>query len=131
MFVKMRKVGRMANLTQISTPEKRPQGEISESTTVAEVLKRCPTARRIFDQYGLKGCGAERGPTESLSFFAAVHQVDLQALLRDLKAEVGNPSPEQYVYRESLADFIYRRFFKAGIAITLTVGVLWGAINLL
>jgi hypothetical protein len=32
--------------------------------------------------------------------------------------------------RQSLADFIYRRFFKAGIAITLTVGVLWGAINM-
>ena len=121
----------MASLIQFSTPSERPTGEISESTSVAEVLKRCPTARRIFDRYGLKGCGAEHGPTEPLSFFAAVHQVDLQALLRDLRAEAENPSPEQYVYQESLADYIYRRFFKAGIAITLTVGVLWGAINLL
>jgi len=121
----------MASLIQISTPDKRSTGEINESTSVAEILKRCPTARRIFDRYGLKGCGAEHGPTEPLSFFAAVHQVDLQALLRDLRAEAENPSPEQYVYQESLADYIYRRFFKAGIAITLTVGVLWGAINLL
>jgi hypothetical protein len=30
-----------------------------------------------------------------------------------------------------LQDYIYRRFFKAGIAIMLTVGCLWGAINLL
>jgi hypothetical protein len=121
----------MASLVQISTPGERPTGEINESTSVAEVLKRCPTARRIFDRYGLKGCGAEHGPTEPLSFFAAAHQVDLQALLRDLRAEVENPSSEQYVYRETLADYIYRRFFKAGIAITLTVGALWGAINLL
>ena len=121
----------MASLIQISTPDKRSTGEINESTSVAEILKRCPTARRIFDQYGLKGCGTEHGPTEPLSFFAAVHQVDLQALLRDLRAEAENPSPEQYVYQESLADYIYRHFFKAGIAITLTVGVLWGAINLL
>jgi len=121
----------MANLIQISTPGERPTNKIDESTSVAEILKRCPTARRIFDRYGLKGCGAEHGPAEALSFFAAVHQVDLQALLRDLRAESENPSPEQYVYRESLADYIYRRFFKAGIAITLTVGALWGAINLL
>jgi hypothetical protein len=121
----------MASLIRISTPGEHPAGEINESTSVAEVLKRCPTARRVFDRYGLKGCGAEHGPTEPLSFFAAVHQVDLQALLRELRAEAENPSPEQYVYRESLADYIYRRFFKAGIAITLTVGALWGAINLL
>jgi len=121
----------MAGLIRVSTPGERPTGEINESTSVAEVLKRCPTARRIFDQYGLKGCGTEHGPTEPLSFFAAVHQVDLQALLRDLKAEAENPSTQQYVYRESLADYIYRRFFEAGIAITLTVGALWGATNLL
>jgi len=30
-----------------------------------------------------------------------------------------------------LQDYIYRRFFKAGVAIVLTVGCLWGAINLL
>jgi len=121
----------MASSIQISSPGEPPTGEINESTSVAEVLKRCPTARRVFDRFGLKGCGAEHGPAEALSFFAAVHQVDLQALLRDLRAEAENPSPEQYVYRESLADYIYRRFFKAGIAITLTVGALWGAINLL
>ncbi len=121
----------MESLVQISAPGEQKTGEINESTSVADILKRCPTARRIFDRYGLKGCGAEHGPTEPISFFAAVHQVDLQALLCDLKAEAENPSPEQYVYRESPGDYIYRRFFKAAISITLTVGVLWGAVNLL
>jgi hypothetical protein len=105
--------------------------EITATTSVAEVLQRCPSARRIFDQHGLKGCGGAHGPTESLAFFCSVHQADVNALLRELNAESEKPSPEPYVYQETIADYIYRRFFKAGIAITLTVGVLWGAINLL
>src|SRR6516225_6374943 len=104
---------------------------ITASDTIVEVLKRCPTARQIFDRHGLKGCGGEHGVTESLDFFARVHEADLDSLLRDLNVELSNPSPEPYVFKESLADYIYRRFFKAGIAVVLSVGALWGAVNLL
>jgi hypothetical protein len=34
------------------------------------------------------------------------------------------------VIQETLPDFIYRRFFKAGVATVLSVGCLWGAVNL-
>lgn len=105
--------------------------EITKLTSVAEIVKRCPTARRIFDKYGLKGCGGEQGPTEPLAFFAAVHKVDVEKLVEELNAEMTNPSTEKYVYQETLGDYIYRRFFKAGIAVVLSVGCLWGAINLL
>lgn len=105
--------------------------KISENTSVAEIVKLCPNARRIFDRHGLRGCGGEHGPSEPLSFFAAVHQANLQELLREINAEIENPAPQPYVYRETLQDYIYRRFFKAGVAIVLTVGCLWGAINLL
>ena len=104
---------------------------ITESASIAEILTRCPSARHILDRHGLKGCGGEHGPSESLSFFAAVHQVDVKPLLRELNAEMESPSMRDYSYREALSDYIYRRFFKAGIAIALTVGVLWGAVNLL
>jgi hypothetical protein len=104
---------------------------ITASDTITEVLERCPTARQVFDRHGLKGCGGEHGVAESLDFFARVHQADLDSLLRDLNAELENPSPEPYVFKESLADYIYRRFFKAGIAVVLSVGALWGAVNLL
>ncbi len=104
--------------------------KITKNTSVAEIVKRCPGARRIFDEHGLRGCGGEHGPNESLSFFAAVHQANLDELLRAINAEVANPS-KSYVYRESLQDHIFRRFFKAGVIIVLTVGCLWGAINLL
>jgi hypothetical protein len=103
---------------------------ITADTSVAEVVRQCPSARRIFDEHGLRGCGGEHGPAESLAFFAGVHQVDLDLLLRELNAELTNPAAD-YRYRESLEDYIYRRFFKAGIAIAITVGVLWGAVNLL
>ena len=104
--------------------------EISKDTSVAEIVKRCPNARRIFDQHGLKGCGGEHGPSEPLAFFAAVHQANVDELLREIHAEMENPSGV-YVYKESLQDYIYRRFFKMGIATVLSVGCLWGAINLL
>jgi hypothetical protein len=103
--------------------------EITKETSVAEIVRQCPEARRIFDQHGLRGCGGAHGPAESLEFFASVHQVDVNELVRELNTELRKPR-QPYVYQESLADFIYRRFFKAGIAIVLTVGALWGAVNL-
>ena len=105
--------------------------EITKQTSVAEIVKRCPTARRVFDKYGLEGCGGEHGPTEPLGFFAAVHKVDADKLVAELNMELKNPSTQSYEYRETLGDTIYRRFFKAGIAVVLSVGALWGAINLL
>ncbi len=105
--------------------------EITKLTSVAEIVKQCPTARRVFDKYGLKGCGSEHGPTEPLAFFAAVHQVDVDKLVEELNAEIKHPATEGQVYRETLGDYIYRRFFKAGIAVVLSVGCLWGAVNLL
>jgi hypothetical protein len=105
--------------------------EFTSDTSVSEIVQRCPNARRIFDRHGLKGCGGEHGPSEPLGFFAAVHQVDVDELLREINAEVKHPSDQTYVYKETLQDYIYRRFFKAGIVIVLTVGCLWGAINLL
>jgi len=104
---------------------------ITSETSVREIVRRCPSARRIFDRHGLKGCGGAEGPVEPLSFFAAVHQVDAEQLVAELNRELKHPEPDVPAYRETLADFIYRRFFKAGIAILLTIGGMWGAINLL
>ncbi|HUK86558.1 MAG TPA: NnrS family protein [Terriglobales bacterium] len=105
---------------------------ITENSSVAEIVKAVPGARRIFDKHGLHGCGGEHGPSEPLSFFAAVHQADLKGLLEELNAEAQRPQAEDpHAYSETLPDYIYRRFFKAGVAIMLTVGGLWGAVNLL
>src|SRR5215468_10646110 len=89
--------------------------KITRDTSVAEIVKLCPSA--IFDEYGLKGYGGEHVPTEPLSFFAAVHQADLDELVRQINAEIGDPSHASYVYKENLQNFIYRRFFKASVAV--------------
>ena len=96
--------------------------EITKLMSVADIVKACPTARRVFDKFGLKGCGGEHGPTETPEFFAAVHNVDVDALVRELNSEMRNPSKEPYVYQEAMGDFIYRRFFKAGIAVLSSRG---------
>lgn len=103
---------------------------ITAESSVSDIVRLCPTARQIFDRHGLHGCGGANGPTEPLSFFAAVHQVDIDSLIAELNAEIANPG-KAYEYKEALEDFIYRRFFKTAIAIVLSIGALWGAVNLL
>ncbi len=105
--------------------------KITEDMRLADIVKSFPDARRVFDRHGLKGCGGEHGPSEPLAFFAAVHQVDVDELVREINDEMESPSNQPYVYKETLPDYIYRRFFKAGVLTVLTVGCLWGAINLL
>jgi NnrS protein/Domain of unknown function (DUF1858) len=105
--------------------------DITMSTSVAEIVQRHPSARRVFDRYGLDGCGGKNGPRESLEFFARVHQVDAEELLEELREEIIHPSPVPAPYRASPADAIYRRFFKAGIVVVLSIGGFWGALNLL
>lgn len=104
---------------------------ITATMSLREIVQLCPNARRIFDQHELKGCGGEHSPAEPLSFFAAVHQADLDALLNELNEERKQPSETRYIYKEALEDHIHRRFFKAGVATVLSVGCLWGALNLL
>ncbi|MGH9344395.1 MAG: NnrS family protein [Terriglobia bacterium] len=105
--------------------------KITGSTSIAEIIRLCPSARRIFDEHGLKGCGGENGPVEPLEFFASVHEANLESLLKDLNAEISNPAKGNHVYHESLADYIYRRFFKTAIVIVLSLGGLWGVIALM
>ena len=50
----------------------------------------------------------------------------MQPLMRDQAAAPGPPA-----IREGLPDYIYQRFFKAGIFVVLTAGCTWGAVNLL
>ena len=101
---------------------------ISAEASVAEVVRTHPSTRRVFDEHGLRGCGGEHGPAESLEFFAIVHGVPLDRLLDELRSEAANPQPYKFV--ASASDFIYRRFFKLGIVTVLSVGCMWGAINL-
>ncbi|HRJ77189.1 MAG: hypothetical protein HPKKFMNG_01272 [Planctomycetes bacterium] len=104
---------------------------ITPETMIPEAIKAHPQLRGVLDQYGLKGCGGEFGPAESMEFFAKTHGVDSARLLNELNAAVANPRLAPAVdYKPSLADSIYRRFFLGAIGVTFTAGALWGVILL-
>ncbi len=102
-----------------------------QDTLIPDLLSQTPQARQVLDRYGLRGCGGENGPHETLGFFARAHDVPVQQLLDDVRAHRAPPAPQAAVplgaARVSVGDTIYRPFFKAGIATVLTMGAVWGA----
>jgi hypothetical protein len=95
---------------------------------IPELLRAAPQTRPVLDRYGLKGCGGAQGPAESLAFFAQAHEVALPRLLDELR-EAIRPGPQPIALplaeAPSRADTIYRPFFTAGMAVTLTLGAVW------
>ena len=61
--------------------------KISAEMTIAEVIKECADARKILMRHGMYCIGCAVGEFESLKDAAEMHQVDLDALLRDLNKE--------------------------------------------
>src|SRR3954453_3524224 len=93
---------------------------IDAELAIPDLLRAAPRARLVLDRYGLRGCGGPLGPQESLGFFAQAHDVPLDRLLAEIRAEVARPSPATVplpTIDAGLADTIYRPFFRAGIAV--------------
>lgn len=59
-------------LGEIFTCGETLMSEITKQMSVAEIVKQCPTARRVLDKYGLKGCGGAV-PHHYLEDGAAIH----------------------------------------------------------
>jgi hypothetical protein len=106
---------------------------IDARTQIPDLLRAAPQVRPVLDRYGLKGCGGPLGPAESLEFFAQAHEVGLPRLLEELReaSQRRQRFPLPLADSPAFADTIYRPFFKAGIAVTLTLGAAWGAYLLL
>lgn len=106
-------------------------------TLIPELLTKAPQARPVLDRYGLHGCGGPLGPEESIGFFARAHEVPLEKLLAEVRESLAIPvvsSSELNVLDNEgprPSDTIYRPFFKAGIAVVLSLGAVWGAYLLL
>lgn len=98
-------------------------------TMIPELLRARPQARAVLDLYGLRGCGGPEGPAETLGFFARAHEVPLERLCREIEEAADQPPPPvtAAVPQPALEDTLYRPFFKAGIAVVLTLGAAWGA----
>jgi hypothetical protein len=103
---------------------------LQAETMIPELLRVAPKARPVLDRYGLRGCGGELGPMETLAFFAGAHDVPLPRLLHELRSALeGSSEPSEIV--PQAADRIYRPFFLSGIVVALTLGAAWGAYLLL
>ncbi|MHB8416674.1 MAG: iron-sulfur cluster assembly protein [Myxococcales bacterium] len=109
------------------TPQLAPQD------SVRELLVSFPQAAAVFERHGLLGCGGQSGPDERLDLFAAVHRVPLEALLAELREAIGAPParPDAIPAAEAQAATLYRRFVRAALVCTLTLGATFGAFNLL
>jgi len=109
-----------------------PEVTITRDMELPEILSRFPACRKVFDRYGLVGCGGPLGPQESLAFFARAHRVDEARLLAELSeaARTSVLQPGSPAYAPGPGDVIYRRFFRAGILIMFTFGCVLGGINL-
>jgi uncharacterized protein involved in response to NO len=105
---------------------------ITAEHNLPDIIVRYPATRAVFDNYGLQGCGGKFGPSEQVNWFARLHGVPLEKLLCELNEAATQSSPTiSSDFAPSIADTIYRPFFLAGIATVLTLGCMWGAINLL
>jgi hypothetical protein len=119
-------------LGQGATPQ--PFVEPDPRTLIPDLLRVMPQVRPVLDRYGLHGCGGALGPHETLEFFARAHDVPLDRLLEEIRAAAASGARQELTapeFEETLADRIYRPFFRAGIAVVLTLGAAWGVILLI
>lgn len=117
-------------MTTTMTSRNQPETIIAQAL-LPDVIERYPGTRAIFDRYGLQGCGGPLGPNESVSWFARLHGVGLNDLLAELNAAATHPVSAPARFNPSRADTIFRPFFISGIVTVLSLGCLWGAVNLL
>lgn len=105
---------------------------ITREMELPEILAQYPACRRVFDRYGLTGCGGPLGPREPVAFFARAHRVDETRLLAELNeaARTSALQPGAADYQPGPGDTIYRRFFRAAIVTMFTAGCVLGGINL-
>ena len=106
------------------------QNTITVKSYLPDVVAQYPSTRAVFDRYGLHGCGGPLGPFEQVGWFARLHGVAIDKLLVELNEAASGSTHVAAEFSPSIADTIYRPFFLAGIATVLTLGCVWGAINL-
>jgi hypothetical protein len=104
---------------------------ITDETFLPDLVALSPSTRAVFDRHGLHGCGGQLGPREQIGWFARLHGVPIDELLSELRDAAKLSSSTVVEFSPSIADIIYRPFFLAGIVTVLTLGCMWGAINLL
>ena len=105
-------------------------GEITGNTTVKDIVMHNPETKGVFSKYGLLECGGEYGPEEAIYFFARVHNVDPDRLIKELNDVIRGKVAAPEVSAddmESAYENIYEKFIKTAIVIALSTGCVYGA----
>ena len=120
-------------VTVEDTAESKAGGEITGNTTVKDIIMHNPETKGVFSKYGLLECGGEYGPEEAIYFFARVHNVDPDGLIKELNDVIRGKVAAPEVSAddaESAYENIYEKFIKTAIVIALSTGCVYGALIL-
>lgn len=104
---------------------------VPPTTSVREVLRRYPATRPVFERWGLADCGGADGPDEPLAWFATVHRLPLEELLRDVRDAAVRDTAAAPAPSPTPPTPFSPHFIVGSLLLTLTLGATTGMINLL
>ena len=61
---------------------------ITQEMTIPEIVQKFPKTKPVFEQYGIHPDGYKAIEYENLFATSRVHQIDLEAILKELNAAV-------------------------------------------
>ncbi len=102
---------------------------ITPEMTVHDINLLYPACREVFARHGLGLEYGELGPEEPLEFFAEAHRVNYQKLLAELEAAASRPVADllgETLRFERRLTRLFKAYLSTAIAITLSVGTVWG-----
>ncbi len=102
--------------------------KIDRNTIIKDIIEEHPYTFEVFKRHRLVLAGGVRGPNEPLAFFCKAHNVDYNALVKELDEAIAQGPPEGEVLPPPFAeDTIYSIYAKTALIICLTVGCTFGA----
>ena len=121
-------------LPKLESAMEAPSGEslVAPSVSIRELRRRFPSTGPVLERYGLGDCGGDEGPDEPLAWFATVHRLPLDELLRDVRAAAARDAASSPTPPAAMAANPFSPHFIMGsLLLTLTLGATTGMINLL
>lgn len=122
---------------EMETARRHPPGEdlVAPAISLRDLRRRFPSTIPVLERYGLAECGGEEGPEEPLGWFATVHRLPLEDVLRDVRAAAARDAASGGGARPAAtagAPGPFSPLFLLGsLFLTLTLGATTGMINLL
>ena len=95
--------------------------------TVREILTSYPSAEAVFERHGLLGCGGPNGPREPIGFFARVHRVNPEVLLREVNDHLARAASGEMPRPKSAPGMVvYPLFLVTSLLIAILAGFTTG-----